>query len=88
MKSDNKNNFSSPEFALGVTCLYFNIPLVAIERVNESTQKVNFVFKRTPELEQVVRDFWNDELSVAPKRWHALSRDLKARIKNELTLGI
>lgn len=87
MKSDSRKNVSFTEFALGVTCEYFNIPLIAIEPDKESPNRVNFIYERTPELDRIVRDFWNDQLSVSPRRWHAHSRELKARIRAELTLS-
>lgn len=80
----NLNDFyPTSEFPVAVTLLYFGFKLESLERDQTSSQKVTFLFQRDENLDEILRNFWEDTLQVSPKRWHALSRELKSRVKFE-----
>ena len=79
-----KDLYPTSQFPVAVTLLYFGIPLQAFERDPQSPQKLIFIFKRTRDMDEILRNFWEDTLQVSPKRWHALSRELKSRVRSEL----
>lgn len=76
--------YPTAEYALAVTLLYFNVPLISLEHDSPASERLIFLFDHSPELNQIVQDFWNDSLQCSPKKWHSLSRELKSRIRAEL----
>ncbi len=79
-----KDLYPTSQFPVAVTLLYFGVPLQAFERDHQSSQKIIFLFKRIHNLDEILKNFWEDTLQVSPKRWHALSRELKSRVRSEL----
>lgn len=79
-----KDLYPTSQFPVAVTLSYFDVPLQAFERDPQSPQKLIFLFKRTQNLDEILRQFWEDTLQVSPKRWHTLSRELKSRVRSEL----
>jgi len=80
-------SYPTAEYALAVTLLYFEVPLTGFDRDPSSPQKLIFLFEYTAEVNSLVQQYWNDKLQCSPRRWHGLSRDLKSRIKSELSFG-
>ena len=83
-----KDLYSTFEFPIAVCLVYFGYKLEALEKDPKSPQRVIFHFQRTPELDKTLQAYWEDSLRVSPKRWHALSRELKSRIRSELIYEI
>jgi hypothetical protein len=71
--------YSTTDFAVAVSLIYFGFKLEALEK-NQLDERVTFQFARSDGLDQTLQAFWQDTLQVTPKRWHALSRELKSRI--------
>jgi hypothetical protein len=74
---ENENYFSTSDLALSATLsLYF--PLESVDKTNP--QKVEFFFKKSPDLEKLVDDFWRGQLLVEPQAYFNRIKGIKARI--------
>ena len=79
MKSQNLNTFyRTSDLALcgALVCLGFVVQ--EVERVNPS--RVVFIFQDSSQLQEVVGEFWRNELKVDPLKYFSEIKLLKARI--------
>lgn len=67
------NEFSTRDIYLSAVLKQAGIPIV---RVEGNGRQGIFVFKACPEIEQIIRDYFNDTLRVSPRglfeNWKAL----------------
>lgn len=84
MTQDNLNldeYFYSPDLALvGAISLYF--PIESIDR-SQNPNKVQFLFRKKPELEKLIDAYWRGELKVEPQRYFNQLKNIKARLYAE-----
>lgn len=69
--------FSTSDLALAIT-ISLHFPIKFVDRSNDS--RVEFAFYNSTELQQLVQQFWQDELRVEPKRFYQQLRIIKGRI--------
>jgi hypothetical protein len=60
------------------TAISLYCPLEAIDRTNPS--KAEFIFKREPELDQIIENFWRKELQVDALTYFNQLKLIKARL--------
>lgn len=51
--------------------------VVSVDKVNK---KANFLFQKTREMDQLIRDYWQGQLDVNALAFATARRDLKSRI--------
>lgn len=73
------NYYRTSNFPLAVV-LSLHFPVEDIEKEHNS-QRAFFVFKSTPELEQVISDYWADSLRIEPKEFYNQTKTLKSRLR-------
>jgi len=72
--------FETSEFILGISLLTLGFSIETLDKTNPS--RIQFVFKRTKELDQAIQFFWSNELRLEPKLFHYNQKNLKNRINN------
>lgn len=70
--------FESHELSLVCALIAWDFPIVSVDKT--SSKRVIFSFELTPDLEQSVEDFWNDDRMVLPKKYFNAMREAKSRI--------
>jgi hypothetical protein len=80
-KDNSTKTFKTAEFALAVSLLYCDFPLIGVEQMSSGSERMLFVFADTDHLQESVEKYWDDALICSPKRWHGLSRELKSRMR-------
>ena len=73
----NKNYFSTTDLALA-TVISLYLPIEGIDKINP--HKVEFLFKRTRELDQLIQVYWRKELKVEPQTFFAQLKVIKSRL--------
>lgn len=77
-----ENLIRTSELAIAATLICFDFPLNHLEPID--SQRLSFVFQITEEkkskVDEIIRDFWADNLQVSPKRYFYVLKELKSRI--------
>lgn len=81
MKQNVSTNFYLTSDLALATALNMSFPLEDIDRGNP--KRAVFVFRRSPELEKTVDDFFRNEIKVSPQIYFNQLRDIKARLYSE-----
>ena len=77
MKMKTTNTFTTSDLSLATTLsMYF--PIKFIDKAD--TNRVEFGFDNTSELNKLIEAFWKNELTVEPKHFFNQLRTVKARI--------
>lgn len=76
-----ERRFLTQDFSLAITLYTLNYPLREILR---DQARKTFVFEKDDTLDDTVADYWMGELKVEPKQFYNKSRELKARLKDEI----
>lgn len=63
------------------TVIFMSFPLEAIDKRN--ARKAYFIFKSSPELLEIVEQYWKGELKVEPQAYFNALRIIKARLYGE-----
>lgn len=72
--------FSTPDLGLAaVLSLWF--PIEAIDRTNP--HKATFLFKRDPNLDEIVESFWRRKLKIEPVAYFSQLKIVKSRLYGE-----
>ena len=66
------------DLSLTVTLLTLGYPILRIEKV--TLNKVQFIFKKSPELENLIEAYWNNTLKVSPLEFFNNLKTTKSRI--------
>lgn len=69
------------ELALAATLVHLGYPLDCLEPID--SQRLNFVFLRPEggqDIDQIIQGFWSDTITVSPKRYFYILKELKSRI--------
>lgn len=74
------NLFSTSDFALATTLVYFGFQLAGMNQNGLQPNKINFLFDRSKKLETIVSDYWDDKLQISPRKWFSMSKEMKNRI--------
>lgn len=74
-------HFLTTDMALAGTIVAVGYPLDHLENLDQ--KKVTFVFRKEPNLDAIVQSFWNDSLTVNPKRYFYALKEIKSRLYNE-----
>ena len=69
---------SLTDLSLAVTLLTLGYPILRIEKV--TLNKVQFIFKKSPELENLIEAYWNNTLKVSPLEFFNNLKNTKSRI--------
>lgn len=72
-----KSTFASSDLAL-VTTLSLYFPIERIERQNP--RKAQFIFIRTPQLDDLIEKFWQKKLLIEPARYFDNLKSIKNRL--------
>lgn len=72
------NQYRSYDLGLASALVQVGFPLRGLDRSNG--KKVEFIFTKTPELEEAVKRFWSGELSVDAQGYFEAIRSVKNRI--------
>lgn len=77
-----KDLIKTSELAIAATLIYFNYPLDCLEPLDG--QRLNFVFLKpegySEDIDQIIQGFWSDSVTVAPKRYFYILKELKSRV--------
>ena len=72
--------FHTNDLALAATLVVCGYKLTQVDRGNP--RRVIFIFDNSFQLAAAIDSYWQDELSVSPKKYFDTVRDLKSRIYN------
>lgn len=72
------NQYRSYDLGLASSLVHVGFSLVGLDR--SGGKKVEFIFTKTPELEEAVRRFWLGELMVNAQGYFEAIRSVKNRI--------
>ena len=80
MKMNNSYYETLPmtDLNLAVTCLTLGHQILRIEKLTPN--KVQFIFKKSPELENLIEAYWNNALKVSPLEFADNLKSTKSRI--------
>lgn len=76
----NSSHYLTSDLAL-VTTLSLKFPIEEIDRSNP--RKATFVFRRCPELEALVNQFFSNQIQISPQVFFNQLRDVKNRLYAE-----
>lgn len=74
--------YSTSDLSLAAA-ISLTIPVEAVNRINPN--KVQFLFKKSEELNKIIDGYWRDLLKVSPSVYFNQLKTLKARIYSEGT---
>jgi len=74
----NQNEFSSFDLGLATVLITLGYELLELDRSN--LKKVRFVFKREKNIEQVMSDYFDDEIKLSAQTLFNNQKNLKNRI--------
>ena len=82
MKTTPINNYyKTSEFSLGAALLVLGFSIEEISRNDE--RRVELIFKRTHNFDEIVSSFWKGTLNVPAMAFYQSLNALKARIRND-----
>ncbi len=77
-----KDFVKTSELSLAAALVYLGYPLDCLEPVD--SQRLNFVFLKpegyAEDVDQIIQNFWSDNISVSPKRYFYILKELKSRV--------
>ena len=73
-----KENFNTTDLHLAVA-ISLSYPLISIEN-NPFTNRSSFIFAREEGLDELVQQYWQNEMLVSPQQYAAQLRLLKTRL--------
>lgn len=79
-----KDYIKLSELALAATLIYCGYPLDHVEPLDP--QRLNFCFNEDEGINSVIQGFWADTISVSPKKYFYILRELKSRVFSERRL--
>ena len=77
-QNQNSNRFVTDLLPLISVLQYFELQVLSVNR--KSPKHAYFEFTDTPELREITERYWNGELLVEPKRFFAVTKEVKNRI--------
>lgn len=80
MRKNEDRSFQTSDLPLAVSLLVLGFDLDGLDASNPS--RVVFRFSQQDSLSEAVDAFWKGELSLEPKAFWNVQRELKARIRN------
>jgi len=83
MNQQTSDTYVTSDLALATT-ISLQFPIQDIDRSNP--RKAVFVFLRSPELEELVEDYFRNELKISPQTFFNQLRDIKSRLYAERSL--
>jgi hypothetical protein len=75
---NNDDNYETNDLALAAALIEQGHTLASLNSANP--RRVLFIFSKSKELENCVADYWQEKLSVNPKRYFDTIRHIKSRI--------
>ncbi|PIP56727.1 hypothetical protein COX05_01520 [candidate division WWE3 bacterium CG22_combo_CG10-13_8_21_14_all_39_12] len=72
--------YATSDLSLAAAIALF-FPLEAVDRINPS--KSQFLFKRNEHLDQLIENFWRNELTVEPQAYFNQIKAIKSRLYTE-----
>ncbi len=72
------STYQTSDFNLAISLLTFNQQLVELNRSNP--KRIEFCFKDTVELHQLIDLYWSRKLSVLPQDFYNAQKELKNRM--------
>lgn len=82
---DNNKTYFTTSLNLGAVLICLGISLDSV--IKNQDGKSTFVFIRTPQLDEIVENFWQKKLRVEPNSFWEAQRFLKSRIYGEENYG-
>lgn len=73
-----KDYYSTSDLALA-SAISLWYPLEALDR-NQNSPKVQFLFKRDEQLDQLIESYWRGDLKVNPQVYFNALKNIKARL--------
>ena len=73
----NKNYYQTSDLSLATTISLW-CPIEGIDRSNP--RKAMFIFRKTPELEKLVNQYFRNEIKISPQTYFNQLRVVKARL--------
>ena len=70
--------FQTSDLALASALICWGFPLTDINKTD--IKKALFIFHESDQLDQAVSSYWNDTLSVLPRKYFYSLKELKARL--------
>jgi len=75
----NESSFwRTADLSLAATIFLFR-PLEMVDKTSNS-RKSEFVFAHDKELDELIEQFWRDEIRVSPRAYFSAIRDIKVRL--------
>jgi len=78
---DIDNYFYTYDLGASAALVHLGFELVSLDR--ENPRKVQFIFRRDPQIEDALREYWSDSLSVGARGFFDTIKMLKNRIYSE-----
>jgi len=78
---DLNNNFETTDLGLASACVSTGYPISHLDKSNPN--RVTFVFKRDPGLDDVIQQYWANQLQVSALLYFQTMRAIKTRIYQE-----
>jgi len=77
-KNSIKNNYySTSDLALATTLSLWH-PILEVDWSN--SHKAHFIFKKTKQLESLVKDYYQNKIKISPQKYFSQLRIVKARL--------
>ena len=81
MINQNKDYFTTYDLNLSALLVALNFPLEKIEKNN--TRKALFHFKKSKELDQLVANYWKQEVKINPQKLFDALKFIKNRLYSD-----
>lgn len=78
---DRQNYFYTYDLGASAALVHLGFELVSLDR--ENPKKVQFIFRRDPLIEDAVKEYWSDSLSVGARGFFDTIKMLKNRLYSE-----
>jgi hypothetical protein len=75
--------YKTSEFSLICALVYSGFSIIGFEYKPDDKGRVFSIFHKTNDLDKTVADYWNRNTRVEPIQFWQISREIKARMKNE-----
>ncbi|OGL82257.1 hypothetical protein A3I41_05475 [Candidatus Uhrbacteria bacterium RIFCSPLOWO2_02_FULL_48_18] len=76
--SEETSFYKTGDLNLATTIFLFR-PLEAIDKTSDPRKK-SFIFSRDSELDELIEQFWRDEIRVSPRAYFSALREIKVRL--------
>jgi hypothetical protein len=78
---DPENYFYTYDLGASAALVHLGFELVSLDK--ENPKKVQFIFRRDPLIEEALREYWSDKLSVGARGFFDTIKMLKNRLYSE-----